>query len=272
MTKFDLHLHSSYSDGSDSIPELAKTIKQAGIDMFALTDHDTVAGCAEMNKLMPNGFIPGVELTCLAGNIKCHILGYQCDYNNPELLALIEKGKILRRNKLDVRIKYLKDTHNIILTKDELDWLYSRKSVVKTHIANILVKRGLAGDNQAAMRKYLDGCKSGDTRFSIEEAVSAIKSSGGKVVWAHPLGGEGEVHLAFDEFIPKLETMINFKIEGLECFYSRYSNDEIKFLVNCAKKHNLYITGGSDYHGKNKDIPVGKLCAQNLFLQVFTNI
>ena len=158
MVKTDLHIHSNCSDGSDSVKELAGKIKQAGIDVFSLTDHDTVEGCREMEKLLPQGFIPGVELTCLCGEIKCHILGYGIDIENPELTALIEKGKQLRRQKLETRIKYLREKWNIELTPDELDWLYSRPSVVKTHFANILVNRGLSDNNLDAMRKYLDGC------------------------------------------------------------------------------------------------------------------
>ena len=264
IDKIDLHLHSSYSDGSDSVRELAEKIKQAGIKTFALTDHDTVAGCEEMAQLMPDGFIPSVELTCKAGDIKCHILGYNIDYHNPGLLALIEKGKKLRRAKLETRIEYLKKTWEIELTKDELDWLYSRKSVVKTHIANILVNRGLSDNNQDAMKKYLDGCKAGDTRFTGEEAISAIKSAGGTPVWAHPLGGEGERHLSKEEFLPKLEKMKSVGIEGLECYYSRYNQEEIEFLVDCAKKFNLAITGGSDYHGSNKSVTIAKLNVENI--------
>lgn len=262
MQKTDLHLHSSYSDGSDSVRELSEKIKLAGITTFALTDHDTVAGCEEMAELMAEGFIPGVELTCKAGDIKCHILGYNIDWNNNKLLSLIEKGKTLRKNKLEVRIEYLKNTWNIELTKDELDWLYSRKSVVKTHIANVLVKRGLANDNQEAMKKYLDGCKAGETRFTGEEAIKAIESAGGIPVWAHPLGGEGERHLTREEFFPKLETMKSFGIKGLECYYSRYNKEEIAFLVDCAEKNNLLITGGSDYHGKNKSVQIAKLSVE----------
>lgn len=264
MGIIDLHLHSSYSDGSDSIKELAEKIKQAGITLFALTDHDTVAGCEEMAKILPEGFIPGVELTTIAGGIKCHILGYNSDYKNPELLALIEKGKKLRRTKLDIRIKYLKDVWNIDLTREELDWLYSRESVVKTHVANVLVKRGLAEDNQIAMKKYLNGCKAGDTRFTVEESLAAIKASGGVSVWAHPLGGEGERHLSQEEFLKKLDVMKNYGIEGLECYYSRYNTDEIKFLKDCAKKNNLLITAGSDYHGDNKSVLIGSLSEENL--------
>ena len=261
MVIADLHIHSNYSDGSDSIEELAYKIKNSKIQIFALTDHDTVAGCEEMaNKISKEiRFIPSVELTCKTDFVKCHILGYNCDYKNSTLLDLIEKGKILRRNKLETRIEYLKNTWNIELTENELNWLYTRKSVVKTHIANILVNRGLANNNVSAMKKYLDGCKSGDTRFTGEEAVKAILSAGGIPVWAHPLGGEGEVHISKEEFFKRFEIMKKIGIRGLECYYSRYEQNEIKFLVSVAKKCGLYITGGSDYHGTNKDIPLAKL-------------
>lgn len=257
--KVDLHIHSNCSDGSDSVDELLNKIKKAGIDVFALTDHDTTEGCKEIKKLNPKGFIPGVELTCLCGNIKCHILGYGIDIENPKLKALIEKGKDLRRQKLETRINFLKDKWDIELTTEEKEWLYSRKSVVKTHLANILVKRGLAANNIEAMKKYLDDCKTGNTRFDGQEAISVIKDSGGFAVWAHPLGGEGEKHMAPNDFLPRLEIMKGFGIQGLECFYSRYTEEEIEFLVECAQSNNLIITSGSDYHGTNKDIPIGKI-------------
>ena len=135
----------------------------------------------------------------------------------------------------------------------------SRQSVVKTHFANILVNRGLSDNNVDAMKKYLDGCKTGNTKFDGEAAISTILKAGGIPVWAHPLGGEGEEHLTEDEFIPKLEIMANCGIQGLECYYSRYSLKEEKFLANCAKKYNLLISGGSDWHGKNKTVQIGNL-------------
>ena len=258
--KADLHIHSNNSDESDNTNELLNNLKKSGVEIFALTDHDTVEGCREMEKLSPDiTFIKGVELTCLCDDIKCHILGYGIDINNPDLLGLIEKGKQLRQQKLETRIKYLKDIFSIELTQDEKDWLYSRKSVVKTHLANILVNRGLADDNLSAMKKYLDGIKTSNTRFDGQEAIETIKKAGGIVVWAHPIGGEGEKHLTLKEFLPRLEKMKSFGIQGLECYYSRYNFDEIDFLVKCADDNNLYITGGSDYHGTNKNIPILRL-------------
>ena len=263
MTKIDLHIHSNYSDGSDSIDELTEKIKKAGLEIFALTDHDTIEGCKLMSKNFNNGFIQGIELTCLIEDIKCHILGYHIDIENPKLKELIKKGKDLRRKKLETRIEYLKNTWHFEFTKEELDWLYSRNSVVKTHLANILVKRGLATNNIEAMKKYLDGCKTGNTRFDGKEAIETIQAAGGIAVWAHPLGGEGEKHMQFTDFIPKLEKLIKYNIQGLECYYSRYNTEEINFLLKCCQKYELFITGGSDYHGKNKDSPLGKLNTQN---------
>ncbi len=258
MSKCDLHVHSNYSDGSNTVSELVDIMKNYQIDIFALTDHDTVDGCKELDE--KTNFIKGVELTSICGDIKCHILGYNVDIYNQELNDLISKGKILRRQKLEKRIQYLKKVHNIELTSEELDWLYSRKSVVKTHVANVLVKRGLAKNNIEAMQKYLDGCKTGNIRFQGEESIGAIIKSGGIPVWAHPLGGEGEKHLEPKEFLPRLEKMISFGIQGLECYYSRYNFAEINFLLKCAEENKLLITGGSDYHGANKDnISPGKL-------------
>ena len=262
MKVADLHVHSNNSDGSDSVENLVKEIKKANIEIFALTDHDTIAGCIEITKYIPENikFIPSIELTCQTGDIKCHILGFNCNPADEKLNALIQKGKELRRKKLETRLDYIKNVLHIDLTNDELNWLYSRKSVVKTHLANLLVKRKMAKTNVEAMQKYLDGIKTGNTRFSIEEAIDAIVTSGGIPVWAHPLGGEGEKHIAHEKFMPRLEKMIAYGIKGLECYYSRYTLDEVKFLINCANSNNLLISGGSDYHGTNKEnIQLAKL-------------
>ena len=264
MAKFDLHLHSNNSDGSATVKELVGTVLNSGIKIFALTDHDTVNGIKDVS--VPDGlkFIKGVELTCKARGINCHILGYGIDPENKDLTELIELGKKLRRQKLETRINYLKEVWNIELTQEELDWLYSRKSVVKTHIANILVNRGLSDNNVDAMKKYLDGCKTGNTKFDGETAIKTIIKAGGIPVWAHPLGGEGEKHLSEDEFLPQLKTMIECGIKGIECCYSRYSLSEIEFLVKCAEENNLLISGGSDWHGTNKSVPIGRLNTEDM--------
>ena len=249
---------------------MIEKVKKNELSAFALTDHDTIAGCIEIKKYLPKDikFIAGTELTCLADTVKCHILGYNCNPENETLNQLILKGKQLRRQKLDKRIQYLSDIWSVNLTQDELDWLYSRNSVVKIHIGNILVNRGLADNNIDAMKKYLDGCQTGNTRFDGAEGIQAIEASGGIPVWAHPLGGEGEKHLSPDEFYKKFDIMKSFGIKGLVCYYSRYNLDEINFLVDFASKNNMLISGGSDYHGKNKTVKFGQLNTDNTEISV----
>lgn len=262
MMQADLHIHSNFSDGSDSIEELIEKIKNSDVKIFALTDHDTIKGCEEIVDFIPQDikFIPSIELTCRTGLIKCHILGYNCNYDDETLKNLILKGKDLRRQKLETRMKYLQEKWDINFSEEELDWLYSRDSVVKTHIAKVLVDQGLAEDNLSAMDKYINGCKAGDSRFTIEEAIEAIEASGGIPVWAHPLGGEGEKHLSEEAFEADLKQMIKYGIKGLECYYSRYNFEEIELLKKYANKNNLLISGGSDYHGENKNnIKIGQL-------------
>lgn len=265
----DLHVHSNNSDGSDSVENLVNKLQKNKVEIFALTDHDTIAGCVEITKYIPQNikFIPSIELTCQTDDIKCHILGFNCNPENEKLNSLIRKGKELRRKKLETRLDYMKNVLKIDLTQEELNWLYSRQSVVKTHLANLLVKRNMAKTNVEAMQKYLDGIKTGNTRFTIEEAIDAIVTSGGTPVWAHPLGGEGEEHIGHEKFLPRLEKMISYGIKGLECYYSRYSLDEAKFLIDCANKNNLLISGGSDYHGTNKEnIQLAKLNVNNTLI------
>ena len=265
----DLHVHSNNSDGSDSVENLVNELQKNKVKIFALTDHDTIAGCVEITKYIPQNikFIPSIELTCQTDDIKCHILGFNCNPEDEKLNSLIQKGKELRRKKLETRLDYMKNVLKIDLTQEELNWLYSRQSVVKTHLANLLVKRNMAKTNVEAMQKYLDGIKTGNTRFTIEEAIDAIVTSGGTPVWAHPLGGEGEEHIEHEKFLPRLEKMILYGIKGLECYYSRYTLDEAKFLINCANKNNLLISGGSDYHGTNKEnIQLAKLNVNNTLI------
>lgn len=265
----DLHVHSNNSDGSDSVENLVNELQKNKVEIFALTDHDTIAGCVEITKYIPQNikFIPSIELTCQTDDIKCHILGFNCNPEDEKLNSLIQKGKELRRKKLETRLDYMKNVLKIDLTQEELNWLYSRQSVVKTHLANLLVKRNMAKTNVEAMQKYLDGIKTGNTRFTIEEAIDAIVTSGGTPVWAHPLGGEGEEHIEHEKFLPRLKKMISYGIKGLECYYSRYSLDEAKFLIDCANKNNLLISGGSDYHGTNKEnIQLAKLNVNNTLI------
>ena len=264
---FDMHMHTTASDGSDSVPALLEVLRQAGITTFSVTDHDTVDGTMEMLGLVPPGmrFVPGIEFSCLSPAGRCHILGYGFDPGHPDFQQALREGERLRREKLEKRIRYLRETFGICLTQDETAWLRSLQSPGKPHIGGLILKRGLAPDLSGAIRTYIAPCDGGPDRIQASLAVAAIAASGGIPVWAHPLGGEGERHLSEPEFHRLLSHLLSCGIRGLECFYSRYEPEEISFLRDQARRWGLLVSAGSDYHGTHKkNIHPGKLNARDL--------
>lgn len=261
----DLHLHTSYSDGTDSPKELIASLQKHGINIFAVCDHDTVAGAEAVMTIVPDNMkmICGVEFSCKTPFRRCHILGLGIDINNQLILDTIISAEKIRDDKLYSRLNHLRKEHNIILTPDDISDLARITSVGKPHIARILVRDGFAESIQDAIYKYLN-FKGNNDRISAETAIHAIIDAGGIPVWAHPLGGEGERRLTGDEFEKQLNHLLESGIRGLECYYSRYSDAEIEFLISKCKAYGLLISGGSDYHGENKDIYPGQLSADNL--------
>lgn len=263
-SKVDLHIHTTASDGSDSPDLLLKNLKKAGITTFAVTDHDTIDGALEMEKLVTEAFrfIRGIEFSCQSPAGKCHILGYGFHPSHPVFLAALEEGKQLRQEKLERRIRYLRSELGIELTEEENRWLRSLESPGKPHFGKIVVAHGLADSIDTAIRKYINPCKVLRDRIDAETAVKAILAAGGIPVWAHPLGGEGEKRLTVEKFHTQLEILMRYGIRGLECHYSRYETHDREFLTAQAEQHNLLISGGSDYHGTNKqNLHLGQLSA-----------
>ena len=268
--KIDLHIHSSASDGTDSPEELLENIINSGIKIFALTDHDTITGALTLSKInLPDQihFIKGIEFSCItANNHKCHILGLNYDENNKSFQEALSTGEKLRHEKFYRRIELLRDKFSITFTDDEINELLRIPSVGKPHIAKLIISKGLAGTITEAIERYINHCKTPNSRISAELAINAINSSGGVSVWAHPLGGEGESELPHEKFISALNELVSYGIRGLECYYSKYELETCERLANVAESHNLYISGGSDYHGGNKNIPLNKLNAENIYI------
>ena len=259
----DMHLHSSYSDGSDGVPSLVEKLIKNGITTFSLTDHDSVRGIPELLRESKGRAraITGVEFSCLDEGDSCHILAYGFSPDDPHILALVDKGEELRRKNFENRKEHLENAHGIFFTEDELAWLFSLPKIGKPHIARILIARGLAKDTQDVIRRYLNGCKDNDVRLSAKETVCAILKAGAVPVWAHPLGGEGEDHLSPAEFIDLAHRLVSYGIQGMECYYSRYNEEEIAFLLQKANELSLAVSGGSDYHGENKTVLLAELQA-----------
>lgn len=255
----DMHLHTTASDGSFSPSEVVQRVKSSGIKVFSLTDHDTTAGVHAVEDDIPEGmeFFKGIEFSCKAGDIKCHILGYSYDDNHPDFMKALAAAEAKREDKLTTRIEHLREVDGIELTADEIAELEAIPSAGKPHIANILMRRGIPGTRTEIINRYLEfGVES---RIPAELAIRAIKSSGGVAIWAHPLGGENEIHMNREEFEAKLKVLQAIGIEGLECFYSRYDDREIAMLLDIAESRGLLVSGGSDFHGKNKNVEIGEL-------------
>ena len=262
MNIIDLHIHSAASDGSDPIPELLKKLKEAGIEIFSVTDHDTMDGALEMDALASGDlrYIRGIEFSCITPRGKCHILGYGYDPGDPVFLDALEQGRQLRQEKLRRRIDGLESQVGITLTAEEARWLHSQKSPGKPHLGRILMERGLAADLKTAITTYINPFDRGSDRIDAATAIRAIVHAGGIPVWAHPLGGEGEKRLTEAQFFAQLELLIALGIQGMECHYARYTPTEAAFLERQAKIHGLLVSAGSDYHGANKpNLHLGKL-------------
>lgn len=258
----DLHLHTTASDGTDAPLALPEKLRQAGITTFAVCDHDTIDGAMELEcgaDLNGLRLVRGVEFSCRCEGRKCHILGYGYDPNHPALQAVLEHGRRLRLHKLEQRLDYLEHQHGIRFTAEELRWLDSLNSVGKPHLGKLLLDRGLGSDLTDVIQRYINGCPSLDDRIPAAEAIDGILRAGGIPVWAHPLGGEGERRLPPDEFRARLKLLLAASIRGLECCYSRYGREEMDLLLTAAAEYGLLVSGGSDYHGTNKNIPLGTL-------------
>ncbi|MBP3660146.1 MAG: PHP domain-containing protein [Oscillospiraceae bacterium] len=259
--KVDLHIHTTASDGSDSPRVLSGNIKKAGIGLFSVTDHDTISGAMAMEPLVPEGvrFVRGIEFSCADPAGKCHILGYGYDPDHPAFRAALAEGRQLRLAKMALRIEALARDHGVVLTDGELQWVMGHESPGKPHLGKVLMDRGLAPTLDRAIQGYLRDVPGRD-RIDAKTAVEAITAAGGFPVWAHPLGGEGEKRLTPERFSRLLQVLLGYGIRGMECWYSRYSMADVGFLLEQADRHGLTVTGGSDYHGTNKqDLPLGRL-------------
>jgi predicted metal-dependent phosphoesterase TrpH len=205
-------------------------------------------------------YIRGIEFSCITEAGKCHILGYNYDPADPVFQAALAEGRELRMQNLVKRIAFVESTLDICLTEEEHARLNSLESPGKPHLAQILLDRGIAATIDQAIQEYINPCKISRERINAETAVKAILHAGGIPVWAHPLGGEGETRISQEQFHQQLALLMGYGLQGLECFYSRYSQEEEDFLAGNAQAEGLFVSGGSDYHGFVKsDLPLGRL-------------
>ena len=258
----DFHMHSIYSDGTDDIITILNKVNN--LDYFSITDHDSIESA---RYIMKNGldrpnYVTGVELSTRDLGDSVHILFYNYDVDNKALDEIIDEIDMIRMKRLKERLSYLEKDFNIKLKNEDLTYLYSLSNPTKPNIATILVKDGYASDVSVAIKKYLYH-KLETKKLDSIYVLDKLKNEKGILVLAHPLGGIGEVRIDKEKFIDRLNRFKSHGLKGLECVYSLYNSEEQKFLIDNAKRNNLIISGGSDYHGLNKKVQIGELSCDN---------
>ena len=248
----DLHLHTTFSDGTYSPEQLAAEAKRFGLVAVALTDHDTVEGCERMRAACDAAtieFIPATELTCEVAGVELHMLGYFLDVTNPKLLTQMvrfQEGRHERIREIVARLQKM----DVPLDEEEVFALANCKSPGRPHVARALIRRKVCNSVDEAFERFLKKNRPAwvpKEKISAREALELIHHAGGLAVVAHPGLARTE------EVLPEL---IEAGVDGIECFHTKHSPSASEYYVSLAEQHNLVVTGGSDCHGMNKGKPL----------------
>jgi 3',5'-nucleoside bisphosphate phosphatase len=248
----DLHLHTQFSDGTFTSEELVERASKLGFAAIALTDHDTVEGCARAAAACTATnieFISGTELTAEHADTEVHILAYFVDTQNQVLLTRIAGFQSVRQNRIREMVAALNKL-GIPLQAESVFALANCKSPGRPHVARALVKEKLIGSLDEAFERYLKKGRPAwvpKTKMSALEAVELIHQASGLAVMAHP--GLNRT----DEIIPEL---VAAGLDGIECFHTKHSTVMAERYLGIADKYHLLITGGSDCHGFSKVKPL----------------
>lgn len=250
---FDLHTHTTCSDGSHTPNSLLELALKKGLKGLSITDHDTVEAYPDAfstAKKLNLQLISGIEFSCHHNTESVHVLGYSFDFTNPLILELCKKHRSRREQKNRQTLEKLKE-NGMLISEDELN--ASGSGVIgRPHIAKLLVEKGYVKDSQEAFRLYLgDGkkCFIPGEFFSLEETLNTIHSAQGLAILAHP-------HLYSNtSFVYEI---MQLPFDGIEANYGIMPPEKNQIWIKFAKEKELLITGGSDFHGVIKPaIPLG---------------
>ena len=258
--KIDLHTHSTVSDGTDTPEALLVSAREAGLELFSLTDHDAVKGCERICFLRTADdplFLTGVEFSCKDEAGKYHILGYDYDPGSELLRRLVARGHESRVHKLQMRLDYLKTQFGFVFSEEEIRTLLALDNPGKPHLGNLMVKHGFAPTKEIAIKDYLDRFRLRSDYIRPEEAIAGILGSGGIPVLAHPCYGSGDELILGEELDQRFKKLMAFGLQGVEAFYSGFSEKLRAEVLALAERRKLYVTAGSDYHGTNKLVTLG---------------
>jgi 3',5'-nucleoside bisphosphate phosphatase len=250
----DLHTHSNRSDGTDTPTELVENAKKAGLDVVALTDHDTTVGWDEAQEAADRigiTLVKGIEVSTAIDHRSVHLLGYDIDPRDVPLLD--ELRRVLDgRNGRVPKIVAAFARIGIDITEEEiLAKSGDAGSTGRPHVADVLIDKGVVKDRSEAFDLYLQPGMPGYVgRYSVptEQAVRLVKAAGGKAVLAHPWSRGSDKVLTPD----RIAELVDAGLDGIEADHPDHDEEQREGLRKIAATHDLIITGSSDYHGSGK--------------------
>ncbi|MFF7246459.1 PHP domain-containing protein [Embleya sp. NPDC008237] len=258
--RIDLHTHSTASDGTDTPAELVVKARAAGLDVVALTDHDTTAGWTAAARALPSGLtlVPGAEISCVAeGGISLHMLGYLFDPTEPEFARARELVRTDRIRRAEAMVERCRELGAPITWARVLE-IAGGGAVGRPHVATALVEAGVVADVSGAFTaEWLkDGGRAFVEKYEIHavDAVRLIGGAGGVAVFAHP-GAVKRGRTVSDATIAELAEA---GLAGVEVDHMDHDDAMRAHLRGLAGELRLITTGSSDYHGTRKTIDLGE--------------
>lgn len=238
----DFHSHTYESDGTLSPQALADFMDERGVEVFSISDHDTLAAYDSFEARNSARVVTGIEINTTYRENEVHVLGYGMRFDSPELNALIEGNVAARRARIDRMVAQLQRAGYGITTDDVLREAENAKSLGRPHVGKALIRAGMAPDIQWAFRNLLRRGKPGyvpSTHVTPQRAIEAIRAADGVAVLAHP--GRLKDRTLIDELAQQ-------GLGGLEVFYPLHDADDVRIFREKASQYGLLMTGGSDFH------------------------
>lgn len=258
----DLHVHSNCSDGTLSPTELVDYAREKGLAAFALTDHDTVDGLDEAiqyaAELSFPEVIPGIELSSEYRGADIHVVGLFIDYHDENFCSKLREFVDSRDNRNEKMCARLRQA-GIPITYEELQAAYPDSVVTRAHYAGYMLEKGFIKNRQEAFDRYIGDhapCYIPREKITPAQAVELILRAHGIPILAHPIF----YHMSEERLDKLVGELKEAGLMGIEAVYSTYSTSDERQIRSLAKKYDLLLSGGSDFHGANKpglDLGIG---------------
>lgn len=255
--RIDLHMHTTASDGALSPTQLVEAALERGLDVIAVTDHDTLNGMLPaMQAAAGTGLhvLPGVELSGLYEGRSLHLLGYGFDADSEELAVRLRSLSMGREERARLIVDLLAKMGAPIPWERVKE--LGRNTIARPHIARVLIEEGHARDVADAFGRFIgDGCPAylPSARLTVREAITLVREAGGEVALGHPLISGRELDVA--ALLPVLREA---GLTGIEVYHSEHSAEATAYLRALASAEGLWWCGGSDFHGPTKpQAPLG---------------